>query len=469
MNRWQRFRFRLADLISNVRAAANILSTWEEGTPLYPEVQYEAMVKEGYRKNELIFSCIGKTASTASQVNLNVLSPANEVLPNHPLKALIDQPNPFMSQYDFWYSVIIFQKLSGWAAYEKERNALGEIVALWPLRPDWLEEIRSSTKVVAGYRYGPDATDKKPIRAEDVLVFRVFDPLGFFHHFPPVAVASRVGTVDNSATDYLQLFFQHGGTPPGIIKTKIRLKDAMVTDLRRRWGDRYGGVAGWLQPAILDQDAEYQKIGLDFREMGFETLDSRNEARICMVLDVPPIMISTNIGLLRSTFSNYREARLAWWQDSLLPHYANLRDALVSGLQNEFEGISLEWDFSRVPALQEERSARWERAGNAFAIGAITLNEFSNEVGLPDKGPAGEVYVRPLSHQEVPNRAPKKPSISNPTKVLLPAGVKITRPPDWDTRQEVEQNLNGKIEEFLRLQRDRVEEQVEEFVDAGGV
>jgi HK97 family phage portal protein len=453
-----------------------MVPTWDAGRPVDHEVNFQKIVEEGWRKNELIFSCINKTANTSAQVNLQVIDSASAVIKEHPLKALIDQPNPFMSQFDFWYAVLAYQKLAGWAVFEKERSALGIPVALWPLRPDWVSEIPDSKQVVAGYEYAPPGLKPQFIPREDVLVFKVFDPLGIYHYFPPVGVAGRVGTVDNSTTDFLAQFFKQGGVPPGILKTRIKINDATVTDIRRRWGERYGGFQNWNAPAVLDSDAEYQKIGLDFREMGFEILDARNEARICMVLDVPPIMVSANIGLLRSTFSNYREARLAWWQDSLVPTYANLEDGLLTGLKDDFPGVETQWDFGRVPALQEERSKRWERAVAAFTAGAITLNQFAMEVGFPGYGPWGDHLVRQLSYVEIrpgrptpesnpaiePTNSPADkefgvPTGSNgtPTPGNMPTAkhTKQAPPPE---KEAIEENMATNMTEFLAEQRDRV-------------
>jgi len=480
MNFFERIRF----VISGTKSVATVVPTWEEGRPVEPETKYEDIVKEGWRKNELIFACINKTANTASQVNLQILSMDKVVVDDHPLKKLIDQPNPFMSQFDFWYSILAFQKLAGWAVFEKERSASGQPVALWPLRPDWVSEIPSSQTVIGAYKYQPPGVKAAYLAPQDVLAFRLFDPLGIYHHWPPVAVAARIGTVDNSTTDYLAKFFDQGGIPPGILKTKMKINDAVVTDLRRRWSERYGGFQNWMAPAVLDSDAEYQKVGLDFREMGFENLDARNEARICMVLDVPPIMVSANIGLLRSTFSNYREARLAWWQDSLLPVYKNLEDTLISGFVEDFGDLKTQWDFSSVPALQEERSARWERAISAFQAGAITLNQFAGEVGFPDYGPWGDVFMRQLSYVEVPVRGstPEANPAIEPNDEQTRASVDSENPasgqpneadayePSYgekqqgfnETRLGIETRMESELAKFLKGQRGRVLDKVKE-------
>lgn len=470
MNFFDRLRFLIT---GESKGVATLVPTWKQGQPVDHEIKYEDVIKEGWRKNELIFACINKTANTAAQVNLNIVDQSDKVILDHPLKKLLNQPNPYMSQFDLWYAILAFQKLSGWAVFEKERSASGQPVALWPLRPDWVKEIPSNTEVIGGYKYEPPGLTPVVIPPKDVLVFKVFDPLGMFYHWPPVAVAARIGSADNSTTDYISDFFKQGGIPPGILKTRMKINDTIVSDIRRRWQERYGGFQNWLAPAVLDSDAEYQKIGLDFREMGFDGLDARNEARICMVLDVPPIMVSANIGLLRSTFSNYREARLAWWQDSLLPTYRNLEDGLMAGLKEDFGDVGTQWDFSRVPALQEERSKRWERAISAFTAGAITLNQFAGEVGFPDYGPWGDHMVRQLSYVEIrpggptPESNPAIEPTDNPADQQNQpkfGGTEETPYPNTpETKQapppkkyEIEKSMERRLTTFLENQQERV-------------
>ncbi len=369
------------------------------------DAKFADMVRFGWRRNELIFSCISKTAKTAAQVELKVYDKrSRKELPDHPLKKLLQSPNPEMTEYDFWSAIITYQKLAGVAYFEKERTNGGELCRLWPLRPDWVTRQMANAVQVGNYRYKPyGAEDFIDLEPRDVCAFRVWDPMGLFSTWPPVAVAARSGDVDNDATDLIKATFQEGGMPPIVIKMQGRIKGEQVDELRARWRARYGGWRNQTDPAVLDGGADVMKIGFTFKEMGFDSLDARSEARICMVLDVPPILVGAKIGLDRATYSNYNEARLAWWQDSLMPLYSDLLDVIMNSLLPEYpdaDDIVIAWDFSRVPALQEERTGRWERAVRALGAGGITVNEFRDEIGLLPVGQAGEVFLRTL--QQVP-------------------------------------------------------------------
>lgn len=465
---------------SNRKAVATMLETWKEGKPTYSETNFANMVKEGWRRNELIFACISKTANTAAQVGLRVTRNSGKDLLEHPLKKLIQRPNPYMSEFDLWAAVIIYQKLAGRAVFEKVRSRGGQVVELWPLRPDYLKPIGSSKKMISGYEYSPPGVEKIILAPEDVLDFKLFDPLNQYNPWPPVAVAARVGDVDNAATDYIKLFFEKGGVPPGLLKTVQKLQDTHVADIRRRWRERYGGFSHWLEPAVLDMDAEYQKIGYSFDEMGFDVLDARNEARICLVLDVPPIIVGAKIGLDRGTYSNYKEARLSWWEDTLLALYANFLDVVQNQLAPDFGSALCDWDFSRVKAFHDQVTATWTRAKDALLAGAITVNEFREEVGKGTIGPAGDVFLRPRGQQFVslmgevlnPPPAPMLPVSTgreddedqdegDAKDTEQPGGKSVkSSAPDDDKRRRWEQKIQKVMAEYFDAQLGRIREAV---------
>ena len=454
-----------------------MVPTWKDGQPTYPEASFENMVRYGWRRNELIFACISKTAATASFIALEVKS-NDKALDNHPLRQLLQRPNPFMDEYDLWYAVVVYQKLAGGAYFEKERDRAGRTVALWPLRPDWVRPIRSQATFIGGYEYAVPGEPVITLRAEDVLDFKLFDPLNMYRGYPPAAVAGRVGDVDNATTDYLKLFMEKGGMPPGLLKTKQKLIDTEIADIRRRWGERYGGHQHWMEPAVLDSDAEYQQVGLSFKDMGFDVLDARSEARICMIMGIPPILVGAKIGLDRATYSNYSEARQAWWEDTLTPLYHNFESVINNDLAPEFgDGLTCEFDFSDVPAFREQTDALYGRANEGITRGYLTINEAREIVGLDPIGEPGERFLRPNTATEVdmsgervnapvvPEPAQDEPDADTPDDEpdeddekawgdidykALPAA------PDDDERREFEGKLRARLEDYFEGQRDRI-------------
>ncbi len=410
-----RSRFAMAVKAFVSPQAALVLPDWQHRQPYYEPQTFESFVRQGYRKNEIIFMCIDAHQASSASVNYRVYDKAaNEPLKDHPLQTLLRQPNPYMTEYDFLSLTQAFLKLAGKAYFEKTYDGRGNLVALWPLRPDYVHIIPDRQTFIGAYRYMVPGVAQIDLPPKQVLSIRYPDPLDWYASIAPVQLAARVGDVDNSTTDYIKLFFERGTMPPGVLKINQKLNDQQVGEIKRRWAERYGGFNRWFEPAILDVDATYQNVAMSFADMQFDILDERDELRIAGVLKVPPILAGLRAGLKYATYSNYETARKAWWQDVKVPDYKHIGEALTSALTPDFEdGVDLEIraDLSQVPALQEAEAERFDRADRGIQGGWVSLNEGRAMVGLPGMGPAGDVFRRAFGDELVPvDGSPVPPS-----------------------------------------------------------
>lgn len=444
------------------------VATWSGVYPTYPDWNFGTLARGGFSGNTLIFACIEKTASTTAQVKMQLLDrETEEVIPDHPMAQLLDRPNALMTEYDFWASVVVYLKLSGNAYYLKNRNEAGAVTGLWPLRPDWVTPKLGDLGRLY-YRVAPFGLEPKNIDPSDILRFKYFNPSNPLMGHSPAQVAGRILSIDNSATDYVKLFFEEGGSPPGLLTTVQKLTDAQAESIRTRWRTQYGGARNWHKPVVLDSDAQYQKLGSSIKEMAFDSLDARNEARICSVMGVPPIIVGAKVGLDRSTYSNYEEARKSWWQDTLMGLYRLLSDAVNEQLARDFDParrFKFQWNFTEVPALMEDDTKRWERATMAFEAGAITRNEFYSLVGMEELGPSGDVYLMPFNRSESPQplKTIAYPRLTGPKQ-------EESDPDDPDTprdapndaeRRKVEQGMYEDLSDFQTKYLERLGKEVE--------
>jgi len=244
----------------------------------------------------------------------------------------------------------------------------------------------------------------------------------------PLAAAAKPTDVDNAATSFLKNFFDNAVVPFGLLKTKQTLVDPEVARIRARLKAQYGGQQNWGEVMILDADAEYQRLGLSMTELEFDVLDARNEARICMVCKVPPIIVGAKIGLDRATYANYGEARASFWEDTLIPGiYKRFEDAFSGGLAPSFPGYWVAFDYSNVPALREDTNAKWEIAVRAFLGGIARRNEARALIDL-EPVPPEEDGFRAAEEQQI-----GAPAISRtPPRVGSAAEDETVNPGDED-------------------------------------
>jgi len=382
-----------------VSVVATRLPAWD--TPTYVSQNFETYVAEGMARNEVIYACLQAWSATASAVTCRVYTKRGDVeVERGELVDLLRNPNPEMTESDFLSLTIVYLKLAGAAFWEKQIDNTGRVIALWPMRPDKVKIKPAPTGGVAAYIFTtPDGTDNV-IPAERVLAFWMHDPRDIYKAISPLSVTARTGDVDNNATDFIKVFWERGASPLGTLNYKGRVNDDLVARIRRRWAERYGGFNKWFEPAVLDEDVTYNRIGLTMAEMDFSNLDWRNEARICMALRVPPVLVGTLLGITRSTYSNYEQARLAWSQDDVLPVYKFIAQRLSKLAADFGEDVYVWCDTSELPAFQQNEDAKFTRAVTGWNDGMLTLNEARETAGyelLPEE--EGKVFKRSFGDQ----------------------------------------------------------------------
>lgn len=406
------------------KAAPFSWPTWREGRPQWKLIDYQAYVEEGFNLNSLVYESIMYKARALQQVLLRAYKGSTEhpelLDADHPLAKLVARPNPHQSFVEFQSQSIVYLNLSGNNYLLMDRPKSGGLPeAMYSLRPDRVFVIPGKQKRgqtgLRGYLYVPEGKsawsgwdarrrvdalregEAIPIVPQDIMHTKLpnpGDPLeGLGDGLPPLSPSARSVDVDNKVTHFLKLFFDKGVIVPGLLQFESPLTDPIMSRVRERWKEIYGGYESWAEEiGILDQGGSYQRIGLTFEEMGFGQLDERNESRVLGPFGIPPILVGTRIGLAHATYSNYQIARLACWEDTLVPEVMLFEVDYQYYLQGD-DGEFVAYDYSKVPAFREIRNAAWERASGGVNGGWVTVNEGRAEAGLPAVE-GGDVFLR---------------------------------------------------------------------------
>jgi len=371
---------------------------WAEGTPDPSPSTMATMAQEGYSANAIIYSCIARKAESAALAPPRAYvgeRDAPEPLPDdHPLAQILRWPNRYMSWFELQEMCIVYLELDGNVfLYKAREDQNGPVVGLYPLRPDRVRPVPKGGQIL-GYVYDGQDTGMfqglEPFLPDEIIHIKYPNPddpfEGLGRGASPLASIVRTVDLDNANTTFLTQFFRNAAVPFGLLTTKVKLIDEEVERIRARIRAQYAGMRNWHEMMILDADAEYQRLGLNLQELDFSSLDARNEARICAVLRVPSIIAGAKIGIERSTYNNYGEARRSFWEDTLVPMYRRFEDALNAGMRDEFEDRPwIAYDFSAVPALAEPVIDRDKRTVEAWRAGVLRRNEARARLGLePD-------------------------------------------------------------------------------------
>lgn len=391
--------------------------------PLYPEPDFVNNADYGFDKNELVYACIMEKATSLPDAPFRVFGPdgQGESRENHPLRQLIEHPNPAMTEFELIELTSIFMDLAGIAFWEIVLDRADRPIELWPLRPDL---VRIFPKQNGKHEYGYALGNARiaPL-GTNVMAFKMPNPMDPLLGQAPMRPANRAVALDNEATDFVKALLQNRAVPGAVIETEQAIDEAVTQRLTQKWVERFGRNNRG-RPAFLQKGMKVNTLGLDLGQLEFPDLRTISESRICMSFGVPPILVGAKVGLDRSTFANYAEARRSLWEETLMPLQRRMEQVIVSKLLPMLEGprprrVVAKFDNTEVIALRESEGRRWELATQALRAGGITVNQFCRYVGLPTQ-PAGDVYLRPAG--VVPQDVAGKP-------FFTPAPVKPVTPP----------------------------------------
>lgn len=397
----------------------------------YPETDTDNLIS-WHRRNELAYSCVEKIAQTAIDPELIVetrISTSGEWErdDSHPMRRLFLRPDVKLSGAGFLARWLVMLHVGGTFRARIYRNELGLPARLAPVLPParMMPVVSGRAGTAPLYYEYQDLAVREDVAAEDVFEDAFFDPRDEYGGLSPLAVALGAVDMDAAQTEYVRAFFDNGGVPSGVIKVKnTTLKEDEADGILARWMRKYQRTSKMRgAPAVLDENAEYQRIGSNLDELASEELTERAEARVCSPFGVPPILVGSLVGLKhQNNRASARAAQADFWDSKMSPLYKRIREHLTLTLLPEFEGrdridaglVRLNWDMSQVLALQEDVDAAQKRARENLKAGGITLDEFRAKIGeQPLEDDRGKVFfiptnVRVVRADEVGEKAEQK-------------------------------------------------------------
>ena len=365
-----------------------------------PPNDYKAYGKNGYNKDELIYACIRELANAAVEPRyyIEAFNRDNEPfeVPTSPLGDLLYKPNNTQDLYELIDQLIVQLYIAGNAYLYKERGQSGRIAQVYLLRPDRMSVKSTEKEGVIGYEYSIDGS-AYDLPASDVQHLKLgVNPNNDLYGLSPLTVLASTINLDLSMIQYAKAFFMNAGVPSGMLKLKKRLQtQEEANTIRSRWRSQFSTPSNYNSLAILDEDASYEPLSVDPGNMAMPELRDTIETRICMAFGIPPIVIGTNIGLARSTYSNYKEARRSFWDETMIGLINKITRFLNYAIADEFPGNEkIAVDYAQVRSLLDDKDSLTTRITSQFRDGIITLNEARTGLGYD---PLDDGQVRRLA------------------------------------------------------------------------
>ena len=94
------------------------------------------------------------------------------------------------------------------------------------------------------------------------------------------------------------------------------------------------------------------------------------------------------------TYSNVAEARLALYEETIIPHLKLIQSDINEWLVPMFsENVRFEYMYENIPALSERKRKTYENVTSAVREGIMTRNEAREILGLSPIDGGDEIYI----------------------------------------------------------------------------
>lgn len=415
----------IKNLVSKKQSNIAAFISPNSGKAVWSNRDYAVFAKETYTKNwasHKAIDMIGKAVNSVSWGVFNETDTGRDINPNHPLNQLISiSKNKVNFKETFGIvnkKAVSYLCISGNCFIRKVSPDTGPNKgipqSLEVLRPDRMKIIVDTLGRVTGYEYRvssgnsylmgeeqdystdgfSERTYTFPVDpdtgASDILHISLFHPLDDYWGLSPSEAIAYNLDISNEMTNWNKKLLDNECRPGLILKINGRLSteqfDRIKAELDRKSGSENAG-----KNLILDGAEEVDATPFGFSPADIDFLNgSREEARkISNVYGVPSMLLGIPGD---NTYSNYQEARKAFWEETVVFYLTLLRDCYNWWLFGDKTTEFIDYDLDNIPAMEPDRQVKWERAN---LCQFLTINEKREMVGY-EAIEGGDVLLVPM-------------------------------------------------------------------------
>ena len=383
---------------------SNMMGYFGVGTEEAKTYKYQDLAKEGYLKNAIVYRCVNEISKGASAVPF-VLKAGDQIIEQHPLIDLLNRPNPLQSYSEFFNSLFGYVLLSGNAYILKVGSDLGKPKELHLLRPDRINIKGSGNPIPEKYEYVIGGSIQNTYMVDQENGFselkhvKLWNPLDDYYGLSPMSAAAVEVDQFNMSSKHNVNLLSNGARPSGAVIFKpqddggfaVNLSESQRQQLLTDLNNRFSGAGNAGRPMLLEGDFDWKEMGLSPKDMDFHRLKNMATTDIALCFGVP----SQLVGVPDSqTYSNVAEARLALYEETIIPHLRKMSSDLNEWLVPLFDDrLTLEFDIDSIPALAERKKKTYENVTSAVREGIMTRNEARKIIGLETVEGADDLYV----------------------------------------------------------------------------
>jgi HK97 family phage portal protein len=265
----------------------------------------------GLVSTDVVWACVDKNATAIGSMPPTATDGAGVPLPAQPSWLQNPQPETYSHWDEFarqvWWSYqltgeVFIAATSRFADSGYPRTFT--MLAPWLVTP---EIVGGARRVFLG---GEDVTD-------DVLHIRYASWPGDARGHGPLEAARERLLAVRVLMRYGADLAANGGIPWAVLKHKYKLGEGQAQELKAQWIAAAHSRLG--APAVLDADTDLQVLTTTPKDMTLSEMQAFAEARVAVLLGVPPFLVALPSGADSMTYANVSTIYDSHWRQTLRP------------------------------------------------------------------------------------------------------------------------------------------------------
>jgi HK97 family phage portal protein len=344
-----------------------------------------------------VYTCVTLISEAVASLPCNLmrrLDKGREVATDHYLYDLLaSSPNPEMTAFTFWATIVGCSALTGNAYAEITRDPDGAPNGFWPLHPLKTEPVRQPDGTLAFRTHdGMKDGNYRVIVAKDILHFPLFSLSGI-RGVGPISAAREAFALAKAAEKFGARWFGNGAHAPSILINKGPKPDPKVQrEFRESWHEAYGGSNANKQ-AILFGEWDVKTVGLSPEDSQFLATRNFQRADIAAMFHLSPTQAGDTA---RMSNTNHVQSQLTFVTDCLRPILVRIEMELQRKLLNKSAGkLFVTFDLSE--RLRGDTQTQMQSYALGRQWGFLCVNDIREDLGMNPIGPEGDTYLYPTN------------------------------------------------------------------------
>lgn len=358
-------------------------------------------------RNSTVMACVGIKARALAQLPIAVYAKnangefvdatvdpsvkARDQAKAKQVLSLLQNPNNFQSQYEFWYQWSMWQDLAGecftllWR--EDQKSPTQTPLEMYNLDATLITaritEARYPSYNLSTPSYGFNKDE--PLAAHQVIHIMEAAWQGSGGFNKGILATELVG-LDQDIDLYANFVMQNGAKPSGLFRTEQSIPDSKWQETKARLAEAWSSMTGSKttdkskpgQSMLLDQGMTFEQVKmLTLQDADAAALKIQTMKRICGLFGVSPAMI----GIQDQKYNNTQTMLDEFYKSTMYPMIINIEQKLKSQLLKGYPNLCIRFDTKDF--LKGAPLDQMNFVTSGVTNGIMTPNEAREYMNMP--------------------------------------------------------------------------------------